>query len=54
MVNLMDPVLSHHTSQEGQPAAETDLLSDQLHQPSKQSNAEDHAETIEATSEDHR
>ena len=32
MTNPMDPVLSHHTSQERQPAAVPDLPNDQLHQ----------------------
>ena len=48
-------VLSHHTSQEGQPAAVPELLNDQPHQPPKQRHAEDHSEQIEATcGEDHR
>ena len=46
----MDPVLSHHTSQERQPAAVPEQLNDQPHQPSKQSHAEDHTEQIEAAS----
>ena len=51
----MDPVLSHHTSQERQPAALPELLNNQPHQPLKQSYAEDHTEQIEATSgEDYR
>ena len=50
----MDPVLSHHTSRERQPAAVPELPNDQPHQPPKKSHAEDHAEQIEATSgEDH-
>ena len=47
----MDPVLSHRTSQERQPAAVPELLNDQPHQPPKQSHAEDHTEQIEATTE---
>ena len=55
MSNPMDPVLSHHTSQERQPAAVSELPNDKPHQSSKQSHAEDHTEQIEATSgEDHR
>ena len=55
MVNPMDPVLSHHTSQERQPAAVPELPINQPHQPPKQSHAEDHTEQIETTSEeDHR
>ena len=55
MANPVDPVLSHHTSQERQPAAVPELQNDQPHQPPKQSHAEDHIEQIEATSgEDHR
>ena len=51
----MDPVLSHHTSQERQPGTVSELLNDQPHQSPKQSHAEDHTEQIEATSEeDHR
>ena len=54
MANSVDPVLSHHTSQEKQPAAVPELPNDQPHQSHKQSQAEDHAEQIEATSrEDH-
>ena len=48
----MDPVLSHHTSQERQPAAVPELLNDQPHKLSKQINAEDHTEQIETTSGD--
>ena len=33
MTNTVDPVLSHHTSQERQPAAVPELLNDQPHQP---------------------
>ena len=36
MANPADPVLSHHTSQEGQPAAVPELPNDQPHQPHKQ------------------
>ena len=55
MANPMDPVLSHHTSQERQPAAVPELSNDKPHQSPKQSHAEDHTEEIEATSgEDHR
>ena len=55
MANPMDPVLSHHTSQERQPAAVSDLSNNQPHQSTKQSYAEDHTEQIEATSgEDYR
>ena len=55
MANSMDPVLSHHTSQERQPAAVPDLLNNKPHQSLKQSHADDHTEQIEATSgEDHR
>ena len=54
MANPVDPLLSHHTSQERQPAAVPELLNDQPHQSLKQSHAEDHTEQIEATSGDHR
>ena len=55
MANPMDPVLSHHTSQERQPAAVPELPNNKPHQSPKQSHAEDHTEQIEATSgEDHR
>ena len=50
MANPMDPVLSHHTSQERQPAAVPELLNNQPHQPPKQSHAEDLTEQIETTS----
>ena len=40
----MDPVLSHHTSQERQPAAVPELPNDKPHQSSKRSHAEDHTE----------
>ena len=55
MANPKDPVLSHHTSQKRQPAAVPELPNSKPHQSSKQSQAEDHTEQIEATSgEDHR
>ena len=55
LANPMDPVLSHHTSQERQPAAVPELLNNQPHQSTKQSHAEGHTEQIETTSEeDHR
>ena len=55
MANPMDPVLSHRTSQERQPAAVPELPNNKPHQSPKKSHAEDHAEQIEATSgEDHR
>ena len=41
MANSMDPVLSHHTSQERQPVAEPELSSKKPHQSPKQSHAED-------------
>ena len=51
----MDPVLSHHTSKERQPAAVPELLNNKPHQSPKQGHAEDLTEQIEATSgEDHR
>ena len=53
--NPMDPVLSHHTSQERQPAAVPELQNNQPHQSPKQSRAEDHTEQTDATSrDDHR
>ena len=55
MANPMDPVFSHHTSQERQPAAVPELPNNQPHQSPKQSHAEDLTEQIEATSgQDHR
>ena len=55
MANLLDPVLSHHTSQERQLVAVPELANNKPHQSPKQSHAEDHTEQIEATSgEDHR
>ena len=44
----MDTVLSHHTSQERQPAAVPELPNNKPHQSLKQSHAEDHTEQIEA------
>ena len=55
MANPMDPVLSHHTSQERQTAAVPELPNNEPHQSLKQSHTEGHTEQIEATSgEDHR
>ena len=59
MANPVDPVLSHDTSKERQPAAVPELPNNKPHQSSKQSHSEDHTEQIEATSgatsgEDHR
>ena len=55
MANLVDPVLSHHTNQERQPAAVPELLNNKPHQSPTQSHAEDHTEQTEATSgKDHR
>ena len=48
--NLVNPVLGHHISQERLPAAVPELPNGQLHQPPKQSHAEDHTEEIEAAS----
>ena len=54
MANPMDPVLSHHASQERQPAAVPELPNNKTYQSPKQSYAEEHIEEIEATSgEDH-
>ena len=54
MANPVDPVLSHHTSQERQPIAVPELLNNKPHQTDKQGHAEDHTEQIEATrGEDH-
>ena len=50
MVNTVDPVFSHHTSRERQPAAVPQLPNSQPHLSPKQSHAEDHTEQIEATS----
>ena len=52
IANPMEPVLSHYTFQERQPAAVPELPNDQPHQPPKQSHAEDHTEQIDATSGD--
>ena len=49
MANPRDPVLSHRTSQERQPAAGPEVPNNKPHQSSKQS----HAEKLEATSGDH-
>ena len=55
MANPVDSVLSHHTSEERQPAAVPELPNDQPHQSPMQSHAEDHTEQSEATSgEDYR
>ena len=55
MANHMDPVLSHHTSQERQPAAVQELPNNQPHQSPKKSHAYEHTEQSEAISgEDHR
>ena len=47
----MDPVLSHHTSHERQPAAVPELPNNKPHQSPKQSHTEDHTEQIEAQAE---
>ena len=44
MANPMDPVLSHHTSQERQSAAMPELPNNKPHQSPKQSHAEGHTE----------
>ena len=55
MANSMDPVPSHHTSQERQPATVPELPNNKPYQSLKQSHAEDHTEQTDATSgEDHR
>ena len=55
MANPVDPVLSHHTSQERQPSAVPELLNNPPNQSPKQSHAEDLTEQIAATNgEDHR
>ena len=55
MANPVDPVLSHHTSQEKQPAAVPELPNNQPHQSHKEIHVKDHTEQIESTSgEDHR
>ena len=48
----MNPVLSHHTSQERQRAAVPELPISKPHQSPKQSHTEDHTEQIEAASEE--
>ena len=50
MANTVDPVLSHHTFQERQPATVPELPNEQPHQSPKQSHALDHTQQIEATS----
>ena len=52
MVNSLDPVLGHHTSQERQPAAVPELPNDHPHHEwlPMQSHAEDQTEQTEATS----
>ena len=50
MANPMDPVLSHDTSKERQPAAVQELPNNPPHQPTKQNHAEDHTEQTKATS----
>ena len=49
MANPVDPVISHHTSQERQPAAVPELPNNKPHQSPKQSHAEDHTEAEEQT-----
>ena len=44
MPDPVDPVLSHHTSQERQHAAVPELSNNQPHESPKQSHAEDHTE----------
>ena len=51
MASPVDPVLSHHTSHESQPAAVPELLNDKPHQSPKQCHAENHTEQTEVTSE---
>ena len=54
MANPVDPILSHYTSQERQPAAVPELPNDQTHRSPKQNHVEDLTEQIKATSgEDH-
>ena len=50
----MDPVPSHHASQEMQPAAVPELPNNKPYQSTKRSHVEDHTEQIEATGGDHR
>ena len=54
MANPVDPVLSHHTSQERQPAAVSELPNDQPHQSPKQNYVEDYTEQIDTKGGDHR
>ena len=55
MANPVDPGLSHHISQEKQPAAVPELPNNQPRQPPKQSRAEAHTGQTAATSgEGHR
>ena len=49
MAYTVDLVLSHHSSQERQPAAVPELPNNHPHQSSKQNHPEDHTEQIEAT-----
>ena len=49
MANTVDSVLSHHTSQERQPAAVPELPNNKPYQSPEQSHAEDHTEETEAT-----
>ena len=46
MANPVDPVPSHHTFQERQPAAVPELPNDRPHHPPEQSHAEDHTELV--------
>ena len=47
MANPMDSVLGHYTSLERQPPLVPELSNNQPHQPSKQSQNEDHTEQVE-------
>ena len=51
MANLLDPVVSHHTSQERQPAAVPELPNDQPHQSPKQVQAENHLHRLKPHAE---
>ena len=51
MASTVVPVLSHHTSQERQPAAVPELPNNQPHQSPKQNHAEDHTEQIDLQAE---
>ena len=53
MANSVDSFLSHHTSEERQPASVPELPNDQPYQSLKQSHAEDHTEQFEASSGDY-